>query len=457
LLTKRPGVTSAAALLAATALVAGCSGAPAPDERLNVVLITLDTLRADHLGCYGYAKDTSPTLDRMAEESFVFEQAVAQSAVTPVSHASIFTGLNPYRHGLRSLHGGIGYSLEDEQTTLAEVLVDQGYATAGFVSAFPATAHYGLHQGFQTWDEDMSSGRDGRRLVTEHGIVDTGRAQRRADDTTDAVLPWIERRDEQPFFLWVHYFDVHDPALMPPSPYVLRFPPESRDQPDVLRAIYDAEIAFVDAQIARLLAALDAAELMDRTLIAVVADHGEGLGDHGWWGHTLLFQEQLRVPLLIRVPGMQGRRIGGLARTIDLAPTLLELLDLTGTLGDTDGRSLAGALRGGPAPEGIAYSESVNDLAAYHGTVFENASMYAVNDGRFKLLVHRERNRDVELALYDLQSDPAELRNLWGSSPGPGRALRAHLDGDPSILEAPARAEIEPAVRKRLEALGYLR
>jgi arylsulfatase A-like enzyme len=211
---SRPGIFCRAFALVALGIT-GC-GEPAAPGGTNVLLVTLDTLRADRLGCYGHERDTSPVIDRLAADSFVFEHAIAQSAVTPVSHASIFTGLNPYHHGLRSLHGGVGYSLAPGQLTLAEALQARGYATAGFVSAFPASSHYGLAQGFETWDEDFGA-RSGAGLLDERGMVDTGLAQRRGDVTTAAVLDRIERLG-----------------------------------------------------------------LAQTTIVVVVSDHGEGLGDHGW-------------------------------------------------------------------------------------------------------------------------------------------------------------------------------
>jgi len=226
-----------------------CGGEkPSNGQKLNVLLITLDTLRADHLGFYGYAKNTSPTLDALATTSIVFDQAIAQSAITPVSHASIMTGLYPYNHGLRSLHGGVSYQLPDGRLTLAELMKANGYATGGFVSAFPVTKHYGLHQGFEAWDEEFQK-KDEIKILTEQGIVNTGTAQRRCDATTEKAISWLRHHAEMPFFAWIHYFDAHDPILLPPEEYIKRFYPKSREKPEILRSVYDAEIAFMDDQI----------------------------------------------------------------------------------------------------------------------------------------------------------------------------------------------------------------
>lgn len=434
------------------ALVGGCA-APRPT---NLLLVTLDTLRADHLGCYGYARPTSPVLDRLARRSLVFEHAVAQSAVTPVSHASILSGLAPRRHGLRSLHGGAAQVLAPEVTTLAERLRDAGFATAGFVSAFTASRHFGLDQGFDTWDEAFLEG-GGADAIDASGIVNTGRAQRRADETTDRALAWLGGV-EPPFFQWIHYFDVHDPLLLPPPELLARFPPASEGRKDRLRAIYDAEIAWVDRQVGRVLEGLRARGLRDRTVVVVVADHGEGLGDHGWWGHTILFQEQVRVPLLLSAPaeGWTGR-VAGLVRTTDLVPTLLDLLGVGCGAApcDFDGRSVRPLVEGG-APDGrIATSETLDDLAAYGASPLRDQALFAVNDGRFKLIDHYEKGRRVRSLLFDLATDPGELRDLADARPDVRRRLQEHLDGLGAVVESVPTAPLDPRTRRHLEALGY--
>ncbi|MBW2726893.1 MAG: sulfatase [Deltaproteobacteria bacterium] len=298
------------------ALLLACTPAAPPDAP-NVVLVTLDTVRADYLGLYGHPRETSPELDEFARGAFVFEQAIAQSAVTPVSHASILTGLRPYQHGLRSLHGGANFALPDEQQTLAEMLAARGYATAAFVSAFTATRYYGLHQGFESWDQAFA-GNDGAGRVNEAGIVNTGDAQRTAVETTRRALKWLEARKPGPFFLWLHYFDAHDPDVIAPAEVQARFPPATRNRHDLLRAAYEGEIAVIDTELGKLFAALDAAGVREQTLIAIVGDHGQGMGDHGWWGHGILYQEQLRVPFILSLPGLGGgKRIHSLVRTTD--------------------------------------------------------------------------------------------------------------------------------------------
>jgi arylsulfatase A-like enzyme len=420
----------------------------------NLLLITLDTVRADRLGCYGYGRGTTPVLDGLAARGTLFEQAAAASAVTPVSHASILTGLYPYRNRLRSLHGGAGYALPEEQRTLAELVAARGFATAGFVSAFPVTRHYGLQQGFETWDQDFEV--EGAE-VSERGVVETGSAQRRADLTTDRALAWLDGQERRPFFAWVHYFDVHDPILLPPAEYLARFPPAGAAQPDRLRAIYDAELAFVDAQIGRLLARLEELGLRDRTIIVVVGDHGEGLGDHNWWGHGILYQEQLRVPMIVATPPpARAQRVRSTVRTVDLLPTLAELLQLDLKGMALDGQSLGASLAGSRQRPRTAYSESINDLMAYDDSPRAGESLFAVNDGRWKLIATREGDATKRVELFDLDSDPNELRDLSTARPDQAQRLRSELESWGVFPRELPQEPLPEDVRRRLESLGYL-
>lgn len=438
----------------------GCGDVRSPDTpKRNVLLITLDTLRADHLGSYGYGRDTSPSIDSLASGSFIFEHAVAQSAITPVSHASIMTGLNPFRHGLRSLHGGEGFELPEARVTLAEILRDNGYETGAFVSAFPVTRRYGLHQGFETWDEEFAGNSD-LPVVNDKGIVNTGHVQRRADETAEKAVSWLRRQSgEKPFFAWVHFFDVHDPLILPPQEYLRKFPPKSLTRPDQLRAIYDAEINFVDDQVKRILGELESLGVRGDTIVAVIADHGEGLGDHDWWGHGILYQEQIRVPFILSIPGQgEGRKISSLVRSVDLLPTLADLLELDLPPGlDFDGESLIGILEGREERELMAYSESINDLVAYYDSPMRNESLYAITEGRWKLIVHREESEDRRVELFDLRADPGELRDVSGSETGQAARLRGELDVLDAVLDEPPRAVMDEGTKERLKALGYIR
>jgi arylsulfatase A-like enzyme len=263
---------AAACLLSA---LLGC-GIGNPGPAFNVVVIVLDTTRADHLGLYGASRAITPRLDELAAESAVFDLAIAQASVTPVSCASLLTGLWPYRHGLRVLHGTSKNRLPPAAVTLAEVWKQAGGRSAAFVSAFPASGAFGLAQGFDVFDAEF--GIENAPHISKRGVVTTGMSQRRADVTTDAALDWLERAErDRAFLLWLHYFDPHDTYLTPPREFVARFPPASSSGADALRALYAAEIAFVDSQIGRVIDALRSDGLWDSTVVVVTADHGEGL------------------------------------------------------------------------------------------------------------------------------------------------------------------------------------
>jgi arylsulfatase A-like enzyme len=470
----------------------GCLPAPAAPQ-LNVVLVTFDTTRADHLGSYGGNPATSPVFDAVASRGTLFLRAQAQAAVTPVAHASIFTGLNPYHHGLRTLHGNRHYFLPDTVPTLATRLREEGYETAAFVSAFPCTERFGLEQGFTTFDADFGEAPEAR--VGASGNVSTGLAQRGAARTTQAALAWLaDRPRDKPFFLWVHYFDPHDPLLRPPLaqqvPFMDGFPEyEAMDraltgdmqgfvstyaaQSDIMRPwllrIYDAEIAWADAQMGRLLAELDGQNLMEETLVAITADHGEGLGDHGWWGHGVIYQEQVHVPLVLAGPGIpEGLQVNDRVRHVDLAPTLLHMAAGAAFPGQVDGLSLRPLLASraaGAEPQeddlpGPAYADAVAIMR--YGAIFDMGSVearqdqiYAWLDGDLKWIRHRLFPGQSEL--YDLAADPQESRNLFSSSPRDAGRLDQALDAQqPMTEELDFSPPDDEDVRRRLRSLGYI-
>ncbi|MBI1852702.1 MAG: sulfatase [Planctomycetes bacterium] len=318
---------------AASLLLVGSSCAPPKPHATgpSLLLVTLDTVRADRLGCYGRASAATPILDRLAREGARFERAYAVAPLTLPSHASMLTGLYPNRHGLRD-NGAA--PLRREVPTFAAILHDRGYDTAAFVGGAPLDHRFGLDRGFDLYD-DAFGARAGSYSYPE----------RSADRTTAAALDWLAPRlaakDAASFALWVHYFDAHAPYA-PPPPFADRF----RDSP------YEGEIAFVDAQLGRLIDAIEKAGRLDRTAIVVVADHGEGLGEHGERTHgCLLYDSTLRVPLIVRAPGrvaaasVRADRISG----VDLLPTALALLDVPAPR-DIDGvdRLLADASSAAP-------------------------------------------------------------------------------------------------------------
>jgi arylsulfatase A-like enzyme len=385
---------------------------------------------------------------------------MAAASITPVSHASILTGQYPYHHGLRVLHGLYEYRLPDAARTLAEVLGAAGYRTAAFVSAFPAGSRFGLDQGFETFDEDFleASASD---VVTSEGTVVTGLNQRRAAETTDLALDWLEESDE-PFFLWLHYFDPHDPALLPPEAYLRRHPVPRGTQQEVYRALYDVEIRYMDEQIGRVIDRLAESGRLDDTLVVVVSDHGEGLGDHTWWGHGILYREQIQVVLVVAAPHMPaGRRVRHLVRTVDVMPTVLELADVDRPdLPAMDGESLVAMLAADtPDPGYTAYADAVNTLAPY-GRDFLSLSgrredmLFTLLDGEWKLIHHLKHPEDSEL--YHVSSDPRESENLLASRPEEAARLLGELrarDFLPDLREGPGLSRED---LRRLKELGYV-
>lgn len=455
--------TALALLASATTFSCSSDASEAERERPNVLLITLDTTRADRLGCYGYGVDTSPNLDALAADGVRFDLAISTAAVTPMSHASILTGLNPDRHGLRVFYGMTGHTLTDEHVSLATILGAEGWRTGAFISAYPASERFGLNQGFETFDtgvEDWVQEQDPGKLLPREGAWQSkrvGPAQRRADATTDGALSWLGESDE-PFFLWLHYFDPHDSSLVPSPRLLERFSALPTRGKNPLLELYDAEIFFMDRHIGRVLDELRASGRYDDTIVVAIADHGQGLGDHDWFPHRLLYQEQIRVPMICRFPGLpRGVEVSALVRNIDVFPTILEALGLEGPDG-VQGESLAALVRGEEEPGRYGYAEALNtidvhappNLAERHRDL-----LFTVMDRDWKLIHHKERPENSEL--YDLREDPGETRNVIGENPEVARRLRAELDSLGAMeieIREPATPMSEEAAAK-LRALGY--
>ena len=426
----------------------------------NVVLITLDTTRADHIGCYGYQYDTSPRIDQLANDGARFDFAIAQSSETPISCASQLTGTYPYRHQLRAMHGFAMTSLDDSVPTLAEIFSRHHYVTAAFISAFPASSRYGLERGFAVFDESFLDRRP--PSIHEDGTVATGTSQRSANETTAAVLEWLQANHEKSFFLWVHLFDPHDTHLLPPARY-LEEQMQGRqieDQHDYLRAVYDAEISYADMHVGIIVDELDSLGLRESTVLAVTADHGEGLGDHNWWKHSLLYQEQIKVPLILQGPGIPtGQVISPVAEHVDLMPTLMQLAGLDqSTAAGAQGQSLVGLLSGDGVPDRgvMAYSEvhSFFTLSESPGKR-DIGVIYSIIDDRWKLL-HFPR-RPAYDKLFDLQEDPGELHNLIDQHREIAESLLGELVRRDAIdIQLPDPEEVSAEDLELLRSLGYV-
>lgn len=403
----------------------------APSE-LSVVLVTLDTTRADRIGAYGGAgKVPTPHLDRVAREGVLFEEAIAQVPLTLPSHATLFTGRHPPFHGVR--HNGF-YQLPVSETTLAERLREAGFETAGFVAAFVLNRGFGVEQGFDVYDEvPVSRYRGGRDQLFE--------AERTADDVNARVFEWLDRRGAGRFFLWVHYYDPHHPYRPPETP-ARKLSGEG----------YDREISYVDACFGDLLARLRGDGLLDRALLVVAGDHGESLGEHGEKTHGLfVYESALRVPLLMRAPGLlpAGRRVPGPVELADVAPTVLDLLGLP-ALENAQGKSLRARISGEQdAAEAVARAETLLPWLD-----FGWAELRAVREGRFKYI------EAPVPELYDLREDPAEEVNVATFEPERVERLAAMLAGWKEGAEGTATADASRGLTAEEEAalrsLGYL-
>ena len=395
---------------------------PAPRaERWNVLLVTLDTLRADRLGAYGRARAGTPHLDALAAAGARFDQAQAAAPLTLPSHATLLTGLLPPRHGLRDNGEG---SLPADVPSLAEHLRAAGYRTGAFVGAFVLDRRYGLARGFERYDDE---------IPRVPGRLD---AERPGSVVVDRALAWLAEPDpaRRPFFAWVHLFDAHAPYA-PPSPYAARFPGDP----------YQAEVALVDAHVGRLVAALRERGDEARTLVVVAGDHGESLGEHGELTHGLfLYQSTLRVPLLVVAPGVvPPRAVREPVGLADLAPTMAALLGVPLAV-SMDGRDLSTALvAGAEPPRADLYAET------RYPASFGWASLAAVRRNGSKFV---EAPRPE---LYDLGADPGERRDLRGERRREAAELERALNAlaTPERSAAPAAEDAES--RALLQSLGY--
>ncbi|MBI5435457.1 MAG: sulfatase [Planctomycetes bacterium] len=458
-------LTVAATIVAAVVIVATRTPVDGREQAsVDVILITLDTARADAFGCYGATGGVSPTLDALGDDGVVFERCSTSSAITPVAHASILSGLQPYQHRLRVFSGRSGYRLPTEIPTLATLLHERGYTTAAVHSAFPVSSSFGFGTGFDRFESfaeepvrELASGADGR------SALDVEDYQRRSDESVDVALGLLDEI-HGPLLLWVHLFDAHDAKLRPPPEfrrYALTEPSGAaiahRD------ALYADELRFQDRQLRRLLAGLHARGRLQRAVIAVVGDHGEGLTGglerHGWSRHAILYEDQLRVPLVLRGPGVPaGRRVGAQVRTIDVMPTLLELAGFP-IPASVEGKSLL-ALAREDGPSRIAYAEQLNGYELVPPFVLRarphDDFVYSVSDGRWKLLYRPAHPRRSEL--FDLASDPGETRDQLAQQPAVLATLLRELAARDPWRDRPFEPlpdDANPQFTSALAALGY--
>jgi arylsulfatase A-like enzyme len=459
-----------AAIAAALLTAAGCSSPPP-----SVIVIVIDTLRADHVGSYGYGRPTSPKLDRLAASGYVFDNAIAQSSWTTPSIGSLFTSTYPSVHGACTFTSALPASLE----TLATAFGRRGYQTAGISANFVhVTRAKGFAAGFDTFAELKREAR-GDEEAEILGLLPADAAE-----VTNAALQWLYGRPPGPLFLYLHYMDPHS-GYQPPEPYRGRFAAAGYSGPmdgstEQLKRIargeqhvgpadrqrlvdlYDGEIAFADEQIGRLLDYLDSTGLATDSYVIVLSDHGEELLDHGRVFHgSTLYREVIRVPLIIRPPGgaPDARRLRQVVQLIDLGPTILALTGEPDSR-PTQGRSFASLLGAGAISSwpGLAYSELFEDPLV-DAQLYTKIHIAALTTERLSYLARRDGGAE----LYDPQTDPAENASL-AATEGEGAAEAARgLSEHVAACEAFSRLvgkvsdPMTPEQREQLRALGYLR
>jgi arylsulfatase A-like enzyme/Tfp pilus assembly protein PilF len=356
--------------------------------KTNVILITVEALRADHLGPYGYEKLKTPAISNLAQNGIVFEKVVVQTPLTLPSHATILTGTYPQYHGLQDVVG----MLREDTPSLAEWFAERGYETGAFLGSAILLSQWGLNRGFETYDDHFS--------ISVSRPTDYYMVERSAGAVLDRALTWLNEHKHEPHFLWIHFSDPHAP-YDPPEPFATRY----RENP------YDGEIAYVDSILARFFGVLQADGLYDSSLIVLTSDHGVGLGEHGEQSHGLfLYESCLRVPLILKLPegqiqkfrGVKNLRFAQQVRSVDIAPTIIRLL----------GESVPDTMQGEALVPEAAGNSNTTDLPAYAESYYSKSQfgwspLFSYSSGNMKFI------RSPNPELYDLMEDPEERNNLY--------------------------------------------
>jgi arylsulfatase A-like enzyme/tetratricopeptide (TPR) repeat protein len=405
-------------------------------KRPNIILVTLDTTRADHLACYGYPNVRTPTLDALAGRGVLFEQCATASPLTLPSHSTIMTGMYPTYHGVR-INGNA--ALSDEQTTLAEVLTAKGYSCGAFIGGFVLDGRWGLKQGFQHYDDQFD--------LKKYRTLDMGAVQRPGNEVVDASLAWLEGQKDKPFFAWVHLYDPHAP-YEPPEPFLSEY----RQKGKGLVSLYDGEIAFMDSQIGRLVEWLGKSGLGSNTLVVLVGDHGEDLQSHGEGTHGFFIYDSVaHVPFLVVPPfkELRGVRVRSQVRTADLFPTVLEFVGIESPV-KVHGRSLLPRMFDPETDDrSFAYGESLTPSILYGWS-----PLYFLRTTRFKFI---DAPRPE---FYSIAQDPGEERDVQQKYPDRALTMKKALDRLIAETSAgapkPQPANLDKETMERLAALGYV-
>lgn len=410
------------AIVAAGAVLAARRFGGGPSAQTPVLLISIDTLRADHLPVYGYDRVSTPNLDAFRADAVLFERAYSHCPLTLPSHTSMLTGMLPADHGIRD---NIGFTLAKNIPVLPELLKRNGYATGAAVSAFVLRKQTGIDRGFDFFDDEVEP-------ISTFQVI--GRVQRAGGETLAAARKWLDAHTDRPFFFFLHLYDPHTPYA-PPEPFLSQY----KDRP------YDGEIAYADQVIGELLTDLKDKGIYDDALILIVADHGEGLNDHGEEEHGIfLYREAIQVPMLVKLPRNRhaGESVASPAALSDIFPTILEQTATPMPAGKRESVSLL-SLLDGDSPARNVYSETF-----YPRLHFGWSDLHSLIDGEHHLI------RAPIPELYDLRSDPAEKKNVLNEQRRTYTAMRAAIE--PYVRETAAPAPIDPDEAAKLAALGYI-
>jgi len=412
------------------------SGPPASpaSNTPGVILITIDTLRADRLGCYGSSLVETPAMDSLARDGVLFRRAIAQVPLTTPSHAVILTGTYPMWNGLRNWDD---HGLRPGIPTLAEIFKRHGYSTAAFVSAFVLDSMWGLNRGFDHYDDWFKT--EDYKTMQRAGL------KRRGAETIGRSVAWLKSRPAGPFFLWVHLYDPHSP-YDPPEPYGARY----RGRP------YDGEVAYTDGELGRFLTFLKSQDLYDSSLILLTSDHGEALGEHQEKEHGFfIYNSTVHVPLVIKFPAgyvPERRSVSSIVNTVDIAPTLARYCSFPSADTRTfQGQSLLSLVERGPTGNPrYGYSESL-----YPGIFFGSQALFGLETEQYHYI------RAPREELYDVKKDPGERRNILDENRAVAHALRQELEGTLSRFKPPAgesgqRGLDDPETVEKLRSLGYV-
>jgi choline-sulfatase len=417
-----------AVFCATSQLLAAPQRAAAARARPNIILITIDTLRADHVGCYGAANVKTPTMNSLAKDGILFEHAFSQVPLTWPSHAAVLTGTYPFQNGVQDF---TGHPLAPQFRSTAQAFKQAGYATGAVVSSFVLDRSWGLARGFDSYDDAFAP--------TAFQQKDLGLVDRRASESVSHAIDWLKRNRQRPFFLWLHLYDPHSPYDAP-EPFGTQY----RDHP------YDGEIAYADHELGRLIAWLKTNRMYDRSAIVLLSDHGESLGDHGEKEHGFfIYNSTIRIPLIVKPPAgfrPSSKRVDAPAESVAVAPTLLRLAGLHDSIEKQfQSKDLLTAL----TTDQPAYSETFYPFSSFGWN-----PLHALETNRYHYV------EAPEPELYDLIADPDEQKNIAGQQPATLSVLKEKLqqtlNNRPFSVKQANGNNLNHEAAEKLRALGYV-